>query len=299
MFSFFANSFLVECSQSEIAENIKFASFNNVRKSNHRMITYIYKNKVIKKHINDMALEHFNEYCKNIEAMENTGYYSLEKNINNKIESRFIDNFKSLKQVLCEKYKNNQKEDFFDLIYKFKKELEKDIINVDILKESTIFDKYNIEVEDRTMLSEFNYLKYGFWDMAFHNCYYDNDKFYFFDQEWADINVPIEFVLYRSIIGCVDGLNSNDINDIYQRIGIIKYVELFKALEEKIQNKVLDETLLKFYKKDYSSVQQIITNYYFAKKEIEEKNLTINYYLNSKVWKYTEWIRRLKGKPKT
>lgn len=61
-----------------------------------------------------------------------------------------------------------------------------------------IFKKYGINIS-KEILEEFNFVEYGFWDMTITNCFYIDDKFYFFDQEWKDENVPIEYMIFKNI----------------------------------------------------------------------------------------------------
>ena len=35
--------------------------------------------------------------------------------------------------------------------------------------------------------------------MTFKNCFYLENEFYFFDQEWYSSNLPVEYILYRSL----------------------------------------------------------------------------------------------------
>ena len=66
------------------------------------------------------------------------------------------------------------------------------------------------------------------WDMIFSNCFYIDNEFYFFDQEWNEKNLPIEYILYRTIM-YTDGLQQFiKIEELFEKYGINQYIEIFK-----------------------------------------------------------------------
>ena len=101
-FDFFANSYLVEISNSEhnnINDEVVYISFNNSRKEEYRTITKIKKDAVEKEARDTKLSEHISNIGKNIEILSNLGFpildsYDKDKNI---IVSKFCscDQFSS------------------------------------------------------------------------------------------------------------------------------------------------------------------------------------------------------------
>ena len=99
--------------------------------------------------------------------------------------------------------------------------------------------------------------------MTFKNCFYINDTFYFFDQEWNDPNVPIEFILYRSILYTISLRRYININTLFEKYNLNKYLVLFEKLDNALQENIRDEKIWEFYSKNTyfdidSSKQELI-----------------------------------------
>ena len=86
--------------------------------------------------------------------------------------------------------------------------------------------------------------------MTFKNCFYIDNQFYFFDQEWNDANLPSEYILYRSILYTISLRRYININALFEKYNLTKYIEIFKKLDDKIQEKIRDENVWEFYNKD-------------------------------------------------
>ena len=110
-----------------------------------------------------------------------------------------------------------------------------------------MFDKYEIDY-NKEDIKELSFTKYGFWDLIFQNAFYINDEFYFYDQEWKEDGIPIEYILYRSIEytkGLKEKLN---IEKVWNDIGITQnHIELFKELDSKLQEKTRDEDMWQWH----------------------------------------------------
>jgi len=290
-FQFFSNSFFIECSESKLEDSASFINFSNYRKAKYRMVTCINKNKLIKNNINSKSEEHFKQYTKNIDELKEKQFNCIEKYTDNSIESDYIQDFKSLKEILYEKYSNNHKDEFYDMINQYKELLLKD--KSDIEKNNTIFDRYNVSV-DKNTLNEFNFIESGFWDLIFQNCFVKEGEYYFFDQEWKDEMVPVEFILYRCFLGYAGMIKSIELEEILSNLGIMKYNDLFGKLEVEIQKSIRDDKMYDFYTCEHMSLSD--------QKEMEKQNLesTISDYenklqdiLNSRSWKLTKPLRNI------
>ena len=159
--------------------------------------------------------------------------------------------------------------------------------------------------------------------MIFQNCFYIDNEFYFYDQEWYEENVPLEFILYRAIIYLQNILDEKTKNEVLEKYNIVNFITEFKELDDKLQIEIRDEDVWKKHinyiefkdlKKDYDEAKRLneerMDVIKFFKKENEdlrnqvanfdnvmkEKDDIINRMINSKSWKITEPIRKITGK---
>jgi len=193
-------------------------------------------------------------------------------------------------------------------------------------KKNNVFDKYEISYGEE--IENLNFKKYGLWDLIFQNCFYIDEKFYFYDQEWMEENVPVEYIIYRSIKYLTQ--IEEDKNEIYQILGIQeKQIELFEKLDNKMQEEIRDNVIWSFHIKQNKCIDEIeqlkkdkekiledcrklllekdsiiqaleLENQHIQdiQKELEEKNNIINEMSNSKSWKITEPLRKMQNKMK-
>src|SRR5699024_10975592 len=123
----------------------------------------------------------------------------VDKYENGKIISKFIENGKSYDKFLIELLEKEKNKEFFEHINNFKQDLLTKLEKVEYstIKENNIFTKNNLEYNYEQQ--PLTFIKYGLWDLIFQNVFYIDNELYFYDQEWFDENVPIEFIIYRAI----------------------------------------------------------------------------------------------------
>ena len=331
-FAFFANSFLVEIGKNKLEENgIKFVSYTNIRKEKYKIQTIIYNDRVEKSYTNEKSKEHITNISKNIEIMNNKQIKTLDKYENGKIISRYIKNSPSYDKVLVNLLQNMQNDEFFNSIRKYKMDLLSKLEEIGFgqIKNSTIFDKYKIEYTEE-MIKNMHFVKYGLWDLIFHNAFYIDNELYFYDQEWFEYNVPIEFIIYRAIAYFPIAHAFIKTEELYQRLELEQYLDVFKELDAKLQEEIRDEeiwnqhlsiqtgqTLLNLYqnlidefdryKKEYNNYiieenqrvinqnTELINKNVELENKINELNEKINKIYNSTSWKITgpmRWVKR-------
>ena len=266
LFCIFANAFFLEIFNSEIIENdIKMVSFSNMRKPEYRIKTIIKGNKVYKTNENEKSKKHIEQIKRNIEILNASGLNTLDTYNESEIISEFSTE-KTLDKAIVELMKHGNEEDAIKLINDFKHEL---INKFEVgSKENNVFNKYEI-MYNKDDIEDLNFVKYGLWDLIFQNCFYYNDKFYFYDQEWMEENVPLEFILYRAILyfGKLKQYISD--KDMYNKLGIKeKHIELFNKLDNSIQDKIRQNSIWTIH----NQMQNVV--------EIKEKMLTIQHERN-------------------
>ena len=167
-----------------------------------------------------------------------------------------------------------------------------------------------------------HFIKSGFIDLLFENIFYENDKYYFYDQEWCIENIPLEFILYRAINNLYT-YNVNRLSQVIERKELLKKFDLnefedyFIELEKIIQEQILEKEIIERYKeqmKQYSinleelnhasmknNIESVPIQDY---KNLEEEKVKIetNYqkllqeYNTSRGWKLIKLGRKLLGK---
>lgn len=198
VFDFFANSFLVECSDSGDTGEVVFCTVSSERRPEYQIATRFFRTGNVEK----IALwkgeenRHLRRIAENQNALMQRGLFALQyRGENFGLNS---DRVKAplLEEVLLQYYKKNAIEKIFELY---------DYVYGDILKSSDeISDDENVMlslnmgiVSDRKKYGPI--LKTGYLDMIPRNAFMVNQKLLWFDQEWTLDAVPANYILYRAI----------------------------------------------------------------------------------------------------
>ncbi len=250
IFANFSNSFLIDAGKEKSIQKYFFISFNNIRKEKYRLITKISNEYVEKEPINNISKQHFLDYTRNISIIKNENKNILDEFKNEKIISKYIDQKYMVKGILLDLLKESNITEFYKLFDEFIDYIKTPKKNLSDIKEKDIFGKYNINIE-QSVREELHMVNNGFWDMTMNNCFYINDKFYFFDQEWREDNIPLEYIIFKNIYynNSFDEYVSK--MDLYKHFKIEEYIEIFIKLDEKIQDEIKDKKNWDFYTKDF------------------------------------------------
>lgn len=221
-------------------------SYTNIRKEEYKIQTIIFNDCVEKTAYSEKANEHINEISRNIEIMNKKNIKTLDKIENGRIVSRFIKNSPSYDEILIDLLKEAKNDEFFRSIQNYKDNLLEKLEKVEFeqIKNNNIFDKYNIEYTEE-IVQNMNFVKYGLWDLIFHNAFYINEELYFYDQEWFEYNVPIEFIIYRTIAYFSIAHSFIKTEELYKRLGLENYLKIFQELDGKLQEKIRDKNIWK------------------------------------------------------
>lgn len=311
LFKFFANSYLVEISKEN--NKIEFVSFGNSRKEQYRIKTIMLEDKVCKQNVSEKGKEHLDDIKRNIQILKKLNINILDDYDDNTIFSKLIRE-ETLDEVLIHKWEEGKKEEFILLIEKFINEIQKKLKKEDNSKTENIFERYNIEVKEDSN-NKLNYVKYGLYDLIFQNCFYIDHEFYFYDQEWMEENVPIEFIIYRAINYLANSKMEINREELYIKFDLLEYIPIFEKLETILQEQIKDNYIWKVHAMNNMTVKNIYdtqVHYKNLKEQAEQqllsekmeikirdekiKELTdeLNYMKNSKSWKMTKVFRYLK-----
>ena len=264
-FKDFTNSYLVELSNEENENDIKFVNYNIFRKDKYKL-TLIMKKDIVEKYATtSVAKEHIKNIEKYIKHLEKLGFTIIDKIENEKVISKIIKT-----QELDKKIVSEIKEDKIEQAYKeiekwyiyIKERLEREPMNgIDI------FEKYKIEVPG-DIKARMKFVKNGYIDLSFENVFYE-DEYLFYDQEWYFENVPLEFILYRAINNLYT-YNSSRIepkvkkNQMFTEFNLVDFCQYFEELEQEIQKEILNEEEIKKYRDStigcYKKLEELYSN---------------------------------------
>lgn len=230
-FKEFTNSYIVQLSDGDIKEDVKYYGFNNMRKDKYSLILKMKDDYVEKFPKTKEAVEHINEINKNSKRLQELGFDIAEEDEENIVKSRYIK-LKLLDEYLIENVENKEK------VY--------ELIN----------DWYEY-IKEKLQTDEEGIVKEGFIDLVFENTFYDNinNKYIFFDQEWSKKDVPIKFILYRAIHNLYKHNPNIEKNikeqEMLDRCNVSEDIEKFRKMELEIQTEIIDKEKQKFYAKQY------------------------------------------------
>lgn len=308
-FEYFANSFLVEASNhKQNNTDIKFITFSNMRKDEYRIRTVIKEKEVYKSEVNEKAKKHIENIKENIKLLNELKINTLDSYDEEKVISKYV-NEKTLEDILIEVLKNEGKEAFINKIEEYANFLKEKLEIVQNV-ENNVFKRYKIELEN-TSLENLTFVKHGLWDLIFQNCFIINNEYYFYDQEWKEENVPVEYIIYRAIIYFHESKRYISDEEIFEKLNLTNYIEIFKKLDDKIQEKIRKPLMWNIHTKEelagnkYKKLKQEsiskdneIINLKNEIENLKEENNRRNNELitlqNSLSWKITKPLRVLR-----
>ena len=315
-FTDFTNSYLIEISNKEIENQIKFVNYNIFRKKEYQLIVKIYEDCVKKMPENDKAKEHIKQIQKYIEHLKQLDFEIIEDVQDNAIVSPFIK-AEELDKIIVKQIRQGNIEEAYQEIEKWYQYIKERLQKEEITGKNA-FNKYKISIPNEQE-EQLHFIKSGYIDLSFENIFYKEDKYYFYDQEWYIENIPLEFILYRAI----NNLYAYNINTIKQiiskeelleKFGLTEFIMYFEELEKVIQVQILEEDVVKEYieqtKQYYKELEYLNQTEYEIKiqqeeynklKEEKEKiesdyNKLLQEYNTSRGWKLIKMGRKLLGK---
>ena len=200
VFPFFANSYLVEA-RSEKGGNyyVKYATLKRDYKDKYRIgLLCDSENRYIKIPLTEQSNEHLENSINNLNELEKRDIPVVPIYKNEKLIWSPQNRNKRADVQFRELLKNNNKEQCLVMLRQLKEAVEKSSTYIQLFGNKNAIEKeLNLPAGK---VSFGNVLKNGYIDMTFANSFYDEDsQLCFFDQEWNIPNMPINFILYRSL----------------------------------------------------------------------------------------------------
>ena len=127
---------------------------------------------------------------------------------------------------------------------------------------------------DVEKLEKLNFVRNGYWDLIPKNCFYINNEFVFFDQEWKKQYLPVEFIIYRSIINCYDLVRKVNIDEILKKMNILEYKKDFEKIDSDLREQIIDKEVYKlmYEKNNLKAIDNLINDNKSLVEENERKN---------------------------
>ena len=283
LFPFFSNSFFLEISSQKNFEDIRFVSFGITRNKEYSVKTII-KGKNVYKTSNDKNAEkHINNIADNIKILNECNINNLDKFENHTIVSSYLEGSESLDNLLNKIYKDEGINSVIQKIKIFNNEILNKLGQNNVKLNNTVFEKYKINVSEN-LKGRLHFTKNGLYDLIFQNCLVKDNKFYIFDQEWYEENIPIEFILYRAIfyLGEVEYREQ-----LYQEFNLSDYLKTFEELEKKLQKDIINEEIWNLHSNSINNIgraSEIIKQYensiYLKDNHIKNLEKNIDVYKN-------------------
>lgn len=252
-FKYYCNSFLVEISNKEKNDKVKSIYFNNVRKSEFQLVTKMLKDNVIKYSVTEESKKHLENIENNIDILNYVKINTLDNFADGKVNSKYIENGVSLQDLFLQNFKLNRFGEIEKIIERYKNEI---LMKLEVVSsDNNVFQKYNLQISS-DKINKLTFVKYGLWDLIFQNIFIIDNEFFVYDQEWCAENVPIEFIIYRSI-KYLPQVTNEDRERLYKFLGLQEYLNEFLELENNFQDKLLDKEIFADYIKSLKSYETI------------------------------------------
>ncbi len=248
-FKFFANSYLCEISLNKEFTDTKYANFEIDRKEQYGIKTVIKNDFVYKTANSSLAKNHIETIKNNIKVLNENNIKTLDSFDEEKIISKFAKNAISLDRYIVKTCEENGIDEAKKILEKFVKTIIGKFKEINI-PEKTIFEKYNIKINKENL----HFIREGLIDLCPQNCFYIDNDFYIYDQEWYEENVPIEFIIFRIIFQGNSLEKYIKKEELYELFGISKYVDDFIKLEAAFQDSLKDEYMWELYRKSFLNI---------------------------------------------
>lgn len=236
VFDFFINSFFIEIQKQPFENTIKYVTFSNYRKEEYRVMTIIKEKEVIKKATNQKAEKHINHILETNALFHKENAKIIEREINGELVSDYIKAERL--DIVLEKSEDEQ---FMQHFEKYANLLYQDTLQFDDIKEK-LEGKEIFQNCDDNKMRNMKFMENAYLDLIPKNCFLVNHDFLFFDQEWVEKYLPVEYVIYRAIQN--SNLTDAKKNRIKEKYRLEENTELFEKLEEEFREKVIDKVML-------------------------------------------------------
>lgn len=199
VFGFFANSFLVECSDDADLGIVTESILSSERLEKYRIGTVFTKNHTVEKFPLSEAegAAHVEQILKNTRAMEGMGRGVLPTEFKDgKLVSPYVQD-ELLENQVMDACKKGDIDRFYQLLDRVYQEILAS--SEQIAAEENIF--YTMQIDTDSNSEKYGpIMRIGYLDMILRNAFYADGEIRWFDQEWILECVPARFIFFRSVV---------------------------------------------------------------------------------------------------
>lgn len=243
MFHSMANGFLFECNNIGNFLNVNHVTLSLDRGSEKAMATVIKADGVVEKcAIYKEGIAQLKVLESNMRELKKRGVHVVEAHLaNEKYIMPYIEADNAL--VYLRRLLLNNKEAFIEKMDYFR--------NI-ILKSS----EHVSENENGVIL------RYGYIDMVPLNCFYENEEFIFYDQEYCIENYPANAIIFRALIITYNGdAQMEQLLPLWffiERYGLVKKIHLWQKLTSDFIRDLREQEAWKTFMVKYQRIDQIV-----------------------------------------
>ncbi len=198
VFEFFANSFLVECSDNEDVGKVIFSCLSSERQEKYRIATVFTREGVVEKLplSQEFGASHLQQILRNHSSLRRTGRKVLPMQMEEgRLRAQFIDG-ELLEHKVLDAFLRKDKLEVFRLLERVYQEILQS--SDQISAEENIF--FTMGIDESGNAQKYGpILKVGYLDMILRNAFYVDDEIEWFDQEWILECIPAKYILFRVI----------------------------------------------------------------------------------------------------
>ena len=270
-------------------EKVIFSKFSNERKSQYGIITKIVESdgrrRVLKEALSQEATRHIKKIEQNMVMLNQ---YYCDENLVIVPCYRIDEKTVEFEYIKARRYDDVieeliDKEKYGELEKELKK-LKAIITNVKKLENFQLSNQF-VQVfgeYDYTSLKEKKAFSISNIDMIFGNLFIKKEKLFVTDYEWVfDFQVPVEYVLFRSLLLCsaISKLDKIKKEKLYECLGIeLEEIDIYEQMEDGLQKFVSGENFFEDYKK---SAKNKIFQLEYAEELLTDKYIDIYYKLSN------------------
>lgn len=243
VFEFFANSFLLECSESGEVGRVTFASMSNRRLPEYQIATRFTSDQKVEKYAlcEHEGQQHIDEIIENEAELKNKGIKIWQSEICNGVIQSAYCKAETAEDALIRKSREKDKQGMEAIFDKLYCQILQSSEKTD-WKDNILYSCYPDKIKDEGKYGII--LKKGYIDMIPRNAFWLDDEFYWFDQEWKLDNVPANFIIFRAIMHTYNSYPELEkvipIVELAMRYHLIEAWSDMKLLEQMFECVVLD-----------------------------------------------------------
>lgn len=235
LFYIMANGFFFEISKKTELSNAKFITISSERKAERQFITVVDGNGIVEKR------PVYENGLNSIRLLEKNHRYLCDKGLHI-VSGKVTDDCYQMEYIKTPTFLHQMEKIFYNG-------------HGEII---TVFDSYVEEIRKSSVITETTelgeILQYGFIDLVPINCFYENGKFIFFDQEYVIPNLPLKVIIYRSLMIMYEAYPEFErllsITFFFDRYGITECIDDIRKIESEWLLELNVEDLLILHK-DY------------------------------------------------